>query len=218
MDDARWDRLGALVGAVLFAILTLVGGFIAGTPPELGDPGIKVAQFLEDHSDEIKIGVLLSGLAIGPALLWFASLWRTLRHAEGDVPRLTVAAAGGLFISGALFLTGVAILGMQASRVGALGPEQTRAFYDLSLGLQAAGGFALAILTGATTVIALRTRVFPLWSSVLGAAVTLGWYVASVSTVSGRSEFEVAGYVTFLLWLLWILVLGVLMYRRPTTT
>ncbi len=213
MGDGQWQRYGAF-GGIVFVVLAVVSSFIAGQPPESTDRGVEILEYLDDNDGAIRVGAYLSALAIFPLLWWAGSLWSTLRRAEGGAPRLTVVAGLGLAVAAGGAGVSFAITSMMALRQNELGPGGAKVFYSLTftmLGVSAAG---LAALVLATSVILLRSRLYPAWVGWLGAALGVLWLVAAVNVATDNSAVSTLGFVAFLLWGAWIIVISVLMLRE----
>jgi hypothetical protein len=69
MADANWDGYGAAAG-LIFVILVLVCGFIAGSPPSYEDSAREIRQYFVDNDTALKIGGYLNGLAIFPFFIF----------------------------------------------------------------------------------------------------------------------------------------------------
>ena len=213
MDDKRWERVAALGGGVLFVVLILVSTFLPGTPPDIDAPAKEVGKFFAEKTDELKLAAYLGGLASIPILFWLGSLWRTLRRAEGENPRLTVVAAAALVLVGAAAGVSNVVLGVTAVRIESLGDSGAQFFYTLAMAMYGMAAFGFTALVVAVGAVAYRTGVFPKWLCYVGAALGALWAVAAVSSVSLEPVFATLGMIAFIVTLVWILYLSVLMYR-----
>src|SRR5205085_1535446 len=155
MDEDKVARWGLLAG-VVFVVLILVAGFIAGSPPKLTDPDGKIVKFFEDHRDALKIGSYLNGLA-GLVFLWFlGSLFGRLRRAEGGAGRLAgVALTGGVVAVSLTFVSG----GINA--FNALQQHSSADLYRLAADLGAYVNFAAAAFVAGISVIIWSKNVLP---------------------------------------------------------
>src|SRR5438128_2705389 len=212
--DAKWERYAAL-GGVLFVVLALVGTFIAGEPPAADDSAKKVVEFFRDHDNAIRAAQYLSVASFVPLLFWLGSLWSRMRRAEGGHPRLAVTAGIGAAV-------GVSAAGVSFALVSAialslhektLDPGGARTLYLLSLTLLGPAAFGILTLVLATSVLSLRTRVFPTWVAALGLVDSLLWIAGALALVSTQNAFGFLGLVAFLAWAVWIVATSVLMYR-----
>ncbi len=212
MDDVRWARFGAL-GGVLFVILLVISGVLSGSPPALDDRAREFVDYFADHDTELAVAAYLDALAIVPILFWLGSLWRRMRIAEDGRPRLAVVAVGGLVLAASFGIAASVVLGATALRVDGLEPETVKAFYTLSVTLDAASAVGLATLIAAVSALVLRTGMFPRWLGWAGEVLALAALVAGAGTATENGAIAVVGAVVFTLFLLWVLVVSILLFR-----
>lgn len=203
MNDVKWERYGAAAG-LLFVILVLIATFLPGeSPPAVDDAPIDIGKYFQGHGGAIQAGAFVIGLA-AIAFLWFlGSLWSRVRRSE-DMRRLATIAAGGGVASITLVLVGFSINATIALRLTNLGLPGVRLFYTLSNVVIAMASFSIAVLVIATSVAAMRAKVFPAWFGGAGAALGLLWVIAGLGVATVSSGIFVLGFVVFLLWLVWI--------------
>lgn len=204
MDDVKWERYGAAAG-VLFVILVLIASFLPGeSPPAVDDSARDIAKYFNGHSGAIQAGAFLSGLA-AIAFLWFlGSLWSRVRRSE-DMRRLATIAVGGGVASITFVLIGFSVNATIALRLTSLGLSGARFFYTLSSVVIAMASFAIAVLVIATSVAAVRAKVFPAWYGGAGAVLGLLWVIAGLGVATDNSGIFALGFIAFVLWLVWIL-------------
>jgi hypothetical protein len=207
MNDVKWERYGALAGLV-FVVLVVIAAFIAGTPPQPTDAPRKIHEFYRDHERALKAGVFLSGVG-AVAFLWFlVSLWSRLRE-----HRLAMMAVGGGVATIGFALVSAAITSTTALRIGDLAPKQAKFFYSLQGIVIGMASFAIAALVAATSIAALRAKVFPAWLGWASAALALAWLVAGLGVASEQSALFIYGFVILLVWLVWVLVISYFLLR-----
>lgn len=186
-EASTWDRLGAAAG-IAFAVLFVAVVFAMGSGlPGGDDTNQDIARYYTEQ-DRLLNGLLsLYGLTLaGASFLWFlGSLRNRLRRAEEEPAGLaSIVFGSGLIFVGALF-GAAAAAGAIASSVE-LGEETQVQPVVASLGWLASllllvpGMFAASIAIVATSVLALRTGVFPRWLAWMGFAcaallILLGW-------------------------------------------
>ncbi len=212
MDQARSDRTDAAAG-IAFVVLTLISAFIAGNPPKVTDPTPKVRNFLIDKHDSIQAGAFFAGLAV-IAFLWFIGTLRAeLREIEGGNGRLTEISFGSGIVLLAVLLVGNGLLIAPTLHTAQLNPSTVRVMYDAQFYVFAMLAFPAAGITAGSAAVLLRT-------TALGrAAGVLGVVTAAVSVISGLSLYGESdsffsigggiGFVSFLLTLLWVLVVSI---------
>ncbi len=208
----NWERYGALAGIVAI-ILIVASVVVAGSPPKTSDSAEKILKYYRDNEGGLKASAFLGGLVTIPILWWAATLWATLRRAEGGQPGLAVAAVLGLVFTGTLQGVSGAISATVALELKNVGPAEAKFFYLLSFGLGAAGAFGVAVLVLATSAVALRTKVFPGWLGGAGLVLGAALIVSGASIASTSDGLAALGLVAILLWALWVIVLSVLMFR-----
>jgi MFS family permease len=207
MNDVKWERYGALAGLV-FVVLVVIAAFIAGTPPQPTDAPRKIHEFYRDHERALKAGVFLSGVG-AVAFLWFlVSLWSRLRE-----HRLAMMAVSGGVATIGFALVSAAITSTTALRIGDLAPKQAKFFYSLQGIVIGMASFAIAALVAATSIAALRAKVFPAWLGWASAALALAWLVAGLGVASEQSALFIYGFVILLVWLVWVLVISYFLLR-----
>jgi hypothetical protein len=201
----RWQRWGPLSGVayvILFLVGILAGGEGAGDTPEehvtyYADAGNRAKEFV--------IFFLL--VAAGLAFLWFlAGLRGVLVRAEGEVARWTALAYGAGVASVALFLGAASLFVAPASSAG---EDSFREVNPSAVNIVGNAGYAMfvcsiivaALLVLATSIVALRTLVFPRWLSLAGFVVAPLLLLAIF-------------FVPVFLWLAWILAVSVVLILR----
>jgi hypothetical protein len=214
MDDSKWERWSAL-GGVVFVLLTLVSGFLPGSPPKPSDTPAKIAHFIADKGKEVRWAAFLGGLAV-LALFWFAgAVWRFLRRAEGGNPRLTVVAILGASFAAVMSAVGGIILAVMGRvGVGGLGGAvASRTFYVLSFDLAGGTAFGAAVFLLAFSIVIIRSGALAKamgWIGIVIAVVLVaaGGIVASTNDIFFNLQF--GGYLAFSLW---VIVVSIMMFR-----
>ncbi len=210
----RWDRYAPATGLV-FVVVVIVATLVQGAPPSLSDGASEFADYFDDNDTRIRVAQFVNVLATIPFLWWMGGLWSTLRRAEGGAPRLTVAAGLGGAIAATSVMLGSAVMSTAAFRSTDLQPAGLKLFYTLSFTMYAAGALGVATLVLASSVVILRSGVFPVWIGWLGIVNGLVWIAAGLSLVSTRDAVNVIGFISFLIWLVWIIAISVVMLRNP---
>jgi hypothetical protein len=219
VNGRNTERSLALAG-VVFVVLVLISAFLPGSPPKPDDSAAKIAKFVVDNNDQLRWAGFVGLLAAIVLLGWLGAVWRTMRRAEGGTPMLAVGAALGAGLAAALFSVG----GILMSAVAIVGPAQlgnpdTRFFYILFNALGSAGAIGLALFIGAFASVILETGVLPKVMGWLGVLVALALLVAGGGVASTRDVFFVFGFIGFISFAIWTLVISVLMFRadaRPS--
>jgi hypothetical protein len=212
VDDTSWERYGLAAG-IAFVVLVVIAALIGGSPPKPTDSAGKVFSFFRDNQDALKVGSYLNGLA-AVAFLWFlGSLWARMRGAEGTASRVSVIALiGGIGALGLAFV-GNAINAYLALYVGQLG-RGAQGTYLLEVVFLAFSSFFLAVFTSATSVTILRYGFVERWMGWAGEVIAALWLVAGIGVADDNATIFTVGFIAFLLWAIWLLVLSVLLLTR----
>jgi len=215
MDDSKWARWSAL-GGVLFVALSLLSGFLPGSPAKTSDSATKIAKFINDNRSSIRWAGYVGVLAV-VALFWFlGAVWRFLRDAEGGVPRLTVmAVTGAVFAAVTSTIAGIVLGAIGILGVGGSGGANgVRFFYVLSFNIGAATTLGAAVFIGAFSVVIIRSRVLAPWLGWIGVLIAVVLVVSGAAVASTRDVFFDLSFGGFLAFSLWLLVVSIMMFMR----
>ena len=198
MVTERSERLAPLAG-VLFTVIFAVGFLTSGETPDTKATGQEVISHYDDSGT-----ILLSVLALvicAVVFMFFAGVLRTRLQAAGPDWLASVAFGGavvytvslGLFAMGQIALIDAADLG-QPEVAQALNIIDNDNFFPSVIGL--------AVVLLATGWHALTSRSLP---------TLLGWatVVLGVLALAGP-----AGFIAFLLFPIWVLILAIVLYRQ----
>ncbi len=219
MDEAQRERVGAATG-ILFVVL-LLASFVLGPdkPPGFEDTAQQVSSYVHDNRDEIQAatGLIALGLIF---FLWFlGSLARTLRLAEGPGP----GRLGAIAFAGGITAVALATVGQAASWTASyhtdLDPSVVRGIWDMGSAAFLLLGIGIAVLVGASSMVALREGVLPRWLAMYGAIFAV--FTAVVTVVGSFKEtgaFSPSdgafGLIAFLGFLVWTLATSIVLMRQ----
>jgi hypothetical protein len=202
MNTSRLERLAPLTGLVS-VVLMIVGAGMFGVYDYL-PPADKLQAIFSDSPTRVYLAGYI-GTMSAFFLLWFAgSLFSALREREGSAARLSMVAFGGGAASGVALAAGYTIMVATGARAGAPGGISLAEavtlydFYGQVLGQMFA--VTLAVFIGASSVVSLRTGMFPRW---------LGW----ASALIALGLLTPIAYAVLALALLWLLVVSIWLYR-----
>ena len=210
MDKARWDTLAA-AGGIVGVLLFVIAIFVMGEPPNIDDDAATVADFFTDNRDQVLWATFLQGLGV-IALIWFVgALGAAMRNAgEGRL-----AAAMGIAFAITVSISAMAALARASlafSIAESADPDISLAFYRLGGYVDTTSnliGAAFYLAVGGAVV---RTGLVATWWGWVSGLVAL-WAVVS-STAWAEDGFwspEGAGFVSFIVFLAWVLVTSVLL-------
>ena len=209
MAQSTWERLAAGTG-LMFVVLLIVSFEVNPVGDALGDEASVVAERLLDNQARALVSVAVGVLAAF-ALVWFAaSLRSTLRQAEGGTGVLSAVAFAGGVMAGVTALASSALTRTAAEFVrrqdDAEGARMASSLQESTMAV--ASIFGLALLVGATFVIALRHGGIPRWLAWVGAV------GAALSLVPIYPIFVFGVLIA----LFWVAALSIVLIRRVGST
>lgn len=220
MSQDTWPKLGASAG-IAAAVLLIIGFAFgpSGSPPGFNDSPAEVQSFIQDNRGEIQT-VMAFSFATLILFIWFlGSIFYRLRAAEPAARLSAVALAGGIvLVTGAM--VGTSAEAAAAYHVGTLDANTVQGLWDLSVFgfLFLAVGFT--VLTAASAALAIRAKALPNWLciyNVLAAVYT--FVVGLVGSFSETGAFSpsdgVLGFIVFLVFIVWLLATGIVLFREP---
>src|SRR4029453_3790316 len=113
---------------------------------------------------------------------------------------LATIVAGGGVIAAVLATVGTSVPTSTAIRINEISPSAAKFYYLLASNLTSMIAFAAAALVGATSLAALRARVFPTWLGWAGAGLTLVWLVAGGGVRTDSAAIGILGFFAALFW------------------
>ncbi len=220
MSEDAWPKVGASFGiiAAVLLILTFVFG-PSDSPPGFDDSAAQVQAFVQDHHGELQAAIALQFAAIA-AFAWFlGSVFYRLRAAE-PAARLSAAVLAGGVLLAVGGLIGSAAAGAAVYHADTLGADSVLALWDLSVFCYLFFVVGFSVLAGATGVLALRSAALP---ALLGAysalAAAYAFIVGLIGSFSETGAFSPSdgalGLIAFLLFVIWLLAMGVTLTRNP---
>ena len=208
------------IGFVVVGVASLI--LITASPPPGG--GASAAELTAYYTDPgngrlIQVAMTLSSVG-GFLLLWFLSgLRRRLVGALGRGSLLpSVVFSGGVVFVAVLFAANAALATAPFDTSAALGfePGVTRTLVEFTDWLYTFGTLGLAATVLATSLAILRTRFFPRWVAWAGFVVA-ALFAANAVYAAFDAPTRSTGTLGFEL-MLWVLVVSVLLLRRPSTS
>lgn len=198
----RFPRWAPLAG-VLFTVVFAIGFLTSADVPDVDTSGQDVIAHYED-TGKVLVGAMAAPIAAA-LLLFFAGTLRATLRQRGPEWLATVGFGGSVVYAGGLGLFAVTQIALlDAADLGQ--PEVAQALNILD------NDNFMPVLIGAVVMLlatgwhAVTSRALPAW---------LGW-VSLVLGVLGLAG--PAGFVTFLLFPIWVLVVALMLVRRPTAS
>ena len=205
MDDKKYEKWAAL-GGVVFVVLTVIGAFIAGSPPKVSDPDGKIVKFTKDNQDALRVASYLAGLGLAFFLFFLGAVGSRLRQAGSG--RLAATA-----VMGGVATAAIAAVGYSINAYGALHPLESAGTFRLSTVVFGVLGFAAFVFTEATSIVIVRSKFLPAWLGWFGGLVAHLWLVGGAAVSTEDDTIFAIGFVAFLAWALWLIVLSVMLFR-----
>jgi hypothetical protein len=194
------QRIAALTG-VAFVVLVVIGGSIAGDPPNADSPVQEVVDHYANNKSSIEVGSLIGGVGFVLLVFFGAYLRTVLSPAEGRggiLSALTLAGAAVIAVGFAIDLTIGIALAEAVDDIEPAAVQALQALWDNDFVPIAIGMLVFLIATGLSVV---RHGALPKW---------LGW-VALVLAVIGVTPI---GFVAFIGLGIWIAIVSVLLAVR----
>ncbi len=176
-----WEQMGAasgLLATLLFVIAFIV--FLTTSPggdPEF--PNINHAQFapayFTEHLSPVRVVVLLNGLGVALFLWFLASLWTTLRDAEGAPGRGSMIAVTGGVAGSVLVLVGLGLFATAGLSTSDAQSDVVPALYVAASLLIALGGGVYSLFLFGVGKVVLRAGGLARW---------LGWLAILAAVLS----------------------------------
>ncbi len=210
----RAEQWGA--AAALVAIAVGMGGLALERPWPQG--GAAFTEFLANNRGAIVGQSLFFMVGAALNLFFFASLRSFLARAEGGGAPLANAAFGAGILSSGLNIVGQApqILLTLPSQA-ALDPSLARLLADLCFVMLNVANLPLAVMFAATAAVGFKTRVLPVWLSVLAAVVAAAAFALSFAVAQASGPLAPQGWLTLALYpssVIWLVPGAIVMIRR----
>jgi hypothetical protein len=220
MSEDAWPKIGAAAGiaAAVLLILSFVFG-PSGSPPGFGDSAADVRAFIQDNHSEIQTALAFQFAAL-VAFAWFlGSVFYRLSGAE-PAARLSVTALAGGVLTAVGGMIGTAATAAAAYHVDVLDPGAVLALWDMGLFAYLFFLVGFTVLAGATGALGIRAGAVPDWlcfySVVAAVYVFVVGLVGSFSETGAFSPSDgVLGLLAFLLFIVWLLGMGITLVREP---
>lgn len=205
-------RLAAL-GAAGFDAFYVVHLLLQGSGPA-GDAPAAVAAFNVAHRSALVASEVAVGAALLASIVFVAALAPVIRRAGQDTLATATAVIGALFVT-----LGFMSQAAETALVGAAGAGDLSAVLALN---QLQGRtpivWSIAALTAVVSLSALRTALVPKWLGVGGLAAAGVFALGSIFSVLGRSVEGSASLFGPVLFIGWMLVLAVFLWRAGGRT
>jgi hypothetical protein len=221
-------------GALLAAAISGAVYFLIAFVPQLDSPPVETAtaaqirSFLTEHDSGVRILATAGMLAMPLVLVFTVSLARLIRGRSPRSPLADLVVGGGVLVAvwHWLVVAGTSTTLVQAldgTDLATVDDATLRGWYGLSnlthifadLGM-----VAIATVMAATSIAALRTRLFARWLGWLGLILATGGAIGTIGITTASSPLANIWFLGIFGWWLWALIVAVtcgLRLRNPGT-
>jgi hypothetical protein len=214
-DDDKWHRYGLLAG-VVFVVLQVISFFAPGAPPARDAAADEITKYFADHAGGIKAASVLFAIGLIFGAWWLGSLWRVIGRLEPSGPRLAFIAVVGFIMAGAIASTGQALFVTPALRPDSLGGT-SEFVWVAGFSAFSAVMAVVAVHMLALGALILWTGFLPAWTGYVAFVSAVTAAIATIGIGSEASVFVILQAIGFLVWLLWVLLASVLLYRSAAS-
>jgi hypothetical protein len=207
LGRATAQRVGAIAGLSAF-VLSLIGFGMLGDTPDPHDAAKPLAAYFVEHRTAMFTSMVLVALA-GIAIIIFVSV---LCGGLADGVALRIAYAAGLGIVAILMFNELIYVALAYS-IGRDDPSTAKSLFALTILSPVLLGPLVALLLG---TVAVRRGTFPRWFAYVSAIGAVLVIPAAVSFGdSGFLSPDVQQQVVAQVFLLWLLVASIVVWRSP---
>jgi hypothetical protein len=211
--ELRWGGFAGLA----FVVLALLGRFLPGNPPTVGDSDSTITSWIADNRSMLLLSSLMWAAAAG-LIIWFAAAFAEAMRERAERSDVHLALlAGSVLVGGAIFvnagLTAATAFGVAGRDAGI-----TLMLYDLSAVMTTMIGFAAALPLAAAGLGVLRTHVMPNWLGYLALLAAVVSFLGAFGVFATSGAFVAGGLlmttIPLLLSAVWIICAGGYMVRE----
>jgi hypothetical protein len=200
MERKGLERFAPLSGVVVL-IFAVAAFILGGESPDVDEGTNEIVSYWKDDDSKLMFSAVLETLA-ALALVWFgASLRQAIARTEGGTHRLANLVFAGTIVLGTGVATDATIVFATAEAADEASPAAIETLNALYSGFFLPMALGASLLLLALALACLRTGVFPSW---------LGWVLVLMFIVGVTP----VGFVSFLLTILLVAVLGVVLFLR----
>jgi hypothetical protein len=211
--ELRWGGFAGLA----FVVLAMLGRFLPGNPPTVGDSDSTVSSWLTDHRTTILFSSLMWAAAAG-LVIWFAAAFAEAIRERAERSDVHLALlAGSVLVGGAIFVNA----GLTASTAfGIAGRDAaiTMTLYNVSAVMTTMIGFAAALPLAAAGIGVMRTHLMPNWLGYLALLAAVVSFAGAFGVFATSGRWVAGGFlmttVPLLLTAIWIVCASGFMVRE----
>jgi len=214
MDDARFERWGAVCGFVSLALGGAAGALERGWPS--GHDPVATAEFITVHRTAILAQSMLFAVSAAVLVGFLATLRTFLARTEGSEKTLsTIAYGAGI----AWFTMMLLAQGLQIGISMAPSPTTPTALLWTMAAIFGLTNLPLAVALVAIAIVSFRHHAFPTWLAWITLLAASAQLLLFVSTVVDRGPLAPNGwlmYVLYPMFAVWLVPTAIVMLKRST--
>ncbi len=213
-EAGREGPLIALAGLV-FVAAWVAGLLVAPSSPAATDPVGKIGTYYLAHRRAVMVQTFLIDGVAGAALLVFAAALKgALRRFQGVNTALSDVVLGAGIAAASVSFVQAAVGEVLVNRIaGTRDAVAVRTLFDVINEADAFKLIALAVLIGATAILALQTRALTRWLGWASALLSPALVIGGLGFVINSSGLTDALFVLLPLLLVWVAVVSVVVWR-----
>jgi len=186
--ELRWGGFAGLA----FVVLAMLGRFLPGNAPTVGDSDSTISSWLTDHRTTILFSSLMWAAAAG-LVIWFSAAFAEAIRERAERSDVHLALlAGSVLVGGAIFVN-AGLTAATAFGIDGQDAAITRSMYDLSAVMTTMIGFAAALPLAAAGIGVLRTHVMPNWLGYLGLLAAVVSFAGAFGVFADSGTFVAGG-------------------------
>ncbi|NIK57601.1 hypothetical protein [Kribbella shirazensis] len=211
--ELRWGGFAGLA----FVVLALLGRFLPGTPPTVGDSDSTITTWITDNRTMLLLSSLMWAAAAG-LIIWFAAAFAEAMRERAERSDVHLALlAGSVLVGGAIFVN-AGLTAATAFGVDGRDEAITLSMFDLTAVMTTMIGFAAALPLAAAGMGVLRTHVMPNWLGYLALLAAVVSFLGAFGVFATSGTFVAGGLlmttIPLLLSAVWIICAGGYMVRE----
>jgi hypothetical protein len=211
--ELRWGGFAGLA----FVVLAMLGRFLPGNPPTVGDSDSTVSSWLTDHRTTILFSSLMWAAAAG-LVIWFAAAFAEAIRERAERSDVHLALLAGSVLVGAAIFVNAGLTAATAFGIAGRNAAITITLFSVTSVMTTMIGFAAALPLAAAGIGVMRTHVMPNWLGYLAMLAAVVSFVGAFGIFASSGRWVAGGFlmttVPLLLTAVWIVCAGGFMVRE----
>jgi hypothetical protein len=211
--ELRWGGFAGLA----FVVLAMLGRFLPGNPPTVGDSDSTISGWITDHRNMLLLSALMWAAAAG-LVIWFASAFAEAMRERAERSDVHLALLAGSVLVGAAIFVNAGLTAASAFGIDGRDLALTLTLFELSAVMTTLIGIVAALPLAAAGLGVLRTHVMPNWLGYLALLAAVVSFLGAFGVFATSGTFVAGGMlmttVPLLLSAVWIVCAGGYMVRE----